>query len=213
MYLSTTDYVQHKHAPGTPRPTRFYAMLDRYLARLDALGAVIALTADHGMNAKTDGSSESERDLPAGPARRLARARAGARDPADHRSLRRAPRRARLVRDRLSPGRPRLRMSPRGCAALPGIEVVLTRDEAAARFELPADRIGDLVVVSERSVVLGTSRERHDLSRLDAAAALARRHLRAAGAADRSTGRSRTSIRTVAGATSTSSTSRSITPQ
>jgi phosphonoacetate hydrolase len=48
-----------------------------------------------------------------------------------------------------------------------GIELVLTRDEAAARFELPADRIGDLVVVSERSVVLGTGRARHDLSQLE----------------------------------------------
>jgi phosphonoacetate hydrolase len=48
-----------------------------------------------------------------------------------------------------------------------GIEVVLTRADAAERFELPADRIGDLVVVSERSVVLGTSRARHDLSQLE----------------------------------------------
>ena len=58
MYLSTTDYVQHKFAPGTAGANAFYAMMDRYLARLDALGAVVALTADHGMNAKTkaDGS-------------------------------------------------------------------------------------------------------------------------------------------------------------
>ena len=41
------------------------------------------------------------------------------------------------------------------------------RDEAASRFELPADRIGDIVAVSERSVVLGTSRSRHDLSQLE----------------------------------------------
>ena len=53
-------------------------------------------------------------------------------------------------------------------AAVPGIETVLTRAEAAARFELPPDRIGDLVVVSERAVVIGTSRARHDLSGLDA---------------------------------------------
>jgi phosphonoacetate hydrolase len=51
--------------------------------------------------------------------------------------------------------------------SLIGIEVVLTRAEAATRFELPADRIGDLVVVSERSVVLGTSQSRHDLSQLE----------------------------------------------
>jgi phosphonoacetate hydrolase len=48
-----------------------------------------------------------------------------------------------------------------------GIERVLTRDEAAAAFELPADRIGDLVVISERSVVLGTGKSRHDLSQLE----------------------------------------------
>src|SRR5437763_249850 len=56
MYLSTTDYVQHKHAPGTPAADAFYRMMDGYLARLDALGAIIVLTADHGMNAKTDAS-------------------------------------------------------------------------------------------------------------------------------------------------------------
>ena len=54
MYLSTTDYVQHKCAPGTPEANAFYAMMDGYLAQLDALGAVIALTADHGMSPKTD---------------------------------------------------------------------------------------------------------------------------------------------------------------
>jgi phosphonoacetate hydrolase len=44
---------------------------------------------------------------------------------------------------------------------------VLPREEAAVRFELPADRIGDLVVVAERSVVLGTAASRHDLSQLE----------------------------------------------
>ncbi|MEY2953391.1 MAG: hypothetical protein RLZZ401_1478 [Pseudomonadota bacterium] len=52
MYLSTTDYVQHKHAPGTPGANAFYAMMDGYLGQLDAMGCVIAVTADHGMNAK-----------------------------------------------------------------------------------------------------------------------------------------------------------------
>ena len=52
-------------------------------------------------------------------------------------------------------------------AALPGIEAVLTRAEGAARFELPADRIGDLVIVSRLNTVIGTARDRHDLSGLD----------------------------------------------
>ena len=51
MYLSTTDYIQHKAAPGTPAANDFYAMIDRNLARLDELGATLVLTADHGKNA------------------------------------------------------------------------------------------------------------------------------------------------------------------
>src|SRR6202790_5891962 len=52
MYLSTTDYIQHKAPPGPPRANDFHAMIDRNVARLDALGSTIVLTADHGMNAK-----------------------------------------------------------------------------------------------------------------------------------------------------------------
>src|SRR5690606_972474 len=52
MYLSTTDYIQHKHAPGSEGANAFYAMMDGYCAQLDAAGAVIVLTADTSMNAK-----------------------------------------------------------------------------------------------------------------------------------------------------------------
>jgi len=44
MYLSTTDYIQHKFAPGTEGANAFYAMMDGYLAQLDALGWVIGST-------------------------------------------------------------------------------------------------------------------------------------------------------------------------
>ena len=53
-------------------------------------------------------------------------------------------------------------------AAIPGIDVVLEREPACVRFELPPDRVGDLVVISERHTVVGTSADRHDLSGLDA---------------------------------------------
>ena len=56
----------------------------------------------------------------------------------------------------------------RRIAQRPEIELALTRAEAAAKFELPADRIGDIVVVSRRAFVIGTSADRHDLSGLDA---------------------------------------------
>jgi phosphonoacetate hydrolase len=53
-------------------------------------------------------------------------------------------------------------------AGRPEIELALTREEAAKRFELPADRIGDIVVVSRKEFVIGTSADRHDLSGLGA---------------------------------------------
>src|SRR5262249_2094612 len=54
VYLSTTDYVQHKAAPGSVDANAFFAMMDRYLGELDAEGAIVAITADHGMSPKPD---------------------------------------------------------------------------------------------------------------------------------------------------------------
>jgi len=47
-----------------------------------------------------------------------------------------------------------------------GVEEVLGRAAASHRFELPPDRIGDLVVLGDRLTVLGTSASKHDLSGL-----------------------------------------------
>ena len=52
MYLSTTDYVQHKYAPGSKGANSFYKMMDGYLGQLDAQGAIVVIVADHGMKAK-----------------------------------------------------------------------------------------------------------------------------------------------------------------
>jgi phosphonoacetate hydrolase len=166
MYLSTTDYIQHKHAPGDPVANAFYAMLDGYLAQMDAAGAVIALTADHGMNAKfkLDASPnviylQDLLDGWLGAAR--ARVILPITDPyVVHHGALGSFATIYLSADSAAGVAERLR-------AQPGIELVLPRDAAAARFELPADRIGDLVVVSERNVVLGSARTRHDLSQLE----------------------------------------------
>jgi phosphonoacetate hydrolase len=53
-------------------------------------------------------------------------------------------------------------------SAVKGVQMAISNAEACARFELPADRLGDVVVISDKHVVLGTSRARHDLSGLDA---------------------------------------------
>jgi phosphonoacetate hydrolase len=166
MYLSTTDYIQHKHAPGTKVANDFYAMMDGYLAKLDALGCTIVVTADHGMNAKfgADGQPDVmylqdvfDKWLGEGKARVILPIT----DPyvVHHGAL--GSFAAVYLPMGVSPAEMAARLK-----SLPGIEAALSREEAAARFELPADRLGDLVVVSTRHKVLGTSASRHDLSGL-----------------------------------------------
>jgi phosphonoacetate hydrolase len=167
MYLSTTDYIQHKFAPGTQGANDFYAMMDRYLAQLDELGWAIGLTADHGMNAKHDPQTGAPnviylQDLmDQWLGARAARVILPITDPyvVHHGALGSfatiyLPREidARAIIERL--------------AALPGVEVVLDNRAACERFELPNDRVGDVVVVGTRDTVLGTRHDEHDLSGL-----------------------------------------------
>jgi phosphonoacetate hydrolase len=165
MYLSTTDYIQHKHAPGTPVANEFYRMMDGYLGRLDQLGWTVALTADHGMNGKTreDGSPNViyladllDDWIGAGKTRVILPIT----DPyvVHHGALGSF---ATIYLD----GGVDIDATATRLAALPGIEAVLDRAAAAERFELPADR---LVIVSRRAVVLGGAAAKHDLSGLDA---------------------------------------------
>jgi phosphonoacetate hydrolase len=167
MYLSTTDYIQHKFAPGTEGANKFYAMMDKYLAKMDAMGAVIALTADHGMNAKTRADGKPDviylQDLVDGwIGKGKSRVILPITDPyvVHHGALG-------SFATIYVEGADREAVSGR-LERLEGIEIVLTNAEAAKRFELPPDRLGDLVVVSTKHVVVGTSASRHDLSGLDA---------------------------------------------
>src|SRR5260221_7861910 len=54
LYLSLTDFVQHKYAPEESEARRFYQELDSRFGRLAACDATVALTADHGMNDKSN---------------------------------------------------------------------------------------------------------------------------------------------------------------
>ena len=167
MYLSTTDYIQHKFAPGTDGANAFYAMMDGYLQQLEDMGCVIALTADHGMNAKVgmDGLPhviylQDWFDAWLGPA--VARVILPITDPyvVHHGALG-------SFATVYLPSSADAADAVKRLQAVQGIEAVYTRAQAAAHFELPADRIGDLVVVSERFTVLGTALSKHDLSGLD----------------------------------------------
>lgn len=166
MYLSLTDYIQHKHPPDSPVANDFYAMIDHYCRRLHDLGAVLVVTADHGMNAKSDAygdpnvvyvQSRIDEWLGSGSTRVVLpitdpyTVHHGALGSYATIHLPHAEDTA-TVADRL--------------ASLPGIARVLGREQACAEFELPADRIGELVVIGERDTVIGTTPERHDLSEL-----------------------------------------------
>jgi len=167
MYLSTTDYVQHKHAPGTPAANAFTGMLDRYCARLDAAGATVVLTADHGMNAKTDAFGRPnivflQDILDAAYGEEATRVILPITDPyvVHHGALG-------SYATVYAEGRVAVDAIHARIAALPGIDLVLSRAAACARFELPENRVGDLVVVSDRLTVIGSCESRHDLSGLD----------------------------------------------
>jgi phosphonoacetate hydrolase len=167
MYLSTTDYIQHKWAPGTQGANDFYAMMDRYLAQLDALDWVIGLTADHGMNAKHNPQTgepnviylQDVMDEWLGA--RKARVILPITDPyVVHHGALGSFATIYLPHD-VNVGQVIERIG-----GLEGVEVVLDNSAACERFELPNDRVGDIVVVSKRDVVLGTRRDEHDLSGL-----------------------------------------------
>jgi phosphonoacetate hydrolase len=166
LYLSLTDYIQHKYAPDHPAALAFYTALDRRFARLEELGATVALTADHGMKDKcaADGSYNIvylqdllDQRFGAGGTRvicPITDAFVG-----HHGSL------GGFVRVYCFGG-----VQPRAVAdfirPLDGIEEVLERDESARRFDLPADVEGDVVVISSEDHCVGMGRADHDLADL-----------------------------------------------
>ena len=165
LYLSTTDYIQHKFAPEDGSALDFYAGVDAELGRLRKTGAVIGLTADHGMNAKQkpDGSPnviylESKLVEKFGKGFRVI---LPITDPyvAHHGAL------GSFAQVHLPPAVSLSAVSG-FIRDLPGVTEVLDRPTAARLMELPADRMGDLVVCSGRDVVLGRTPEWHDLKAL-----------------------------------------------
>ena len=168
LYLSTTDYVQHKAPPGSPAANAFYRMMDGYLAQLDDLGASLGITADHGMNDKfgTDGQPNVvylQDILDAWLGNEAARVILPITDPyVVHHGALGSFATAYLPADVDAPS------VIERLSRLEGIELALASEAACRKFDLPPDRLGDVVLIAARHVVLGTSRARHDLSGLDA---------------------------------------------
>ena len=166
LYLSLTDYVQHKFSPQEDPALEFYEQLDHEIGRMLELGAVVGITADHGMNAKHDGAGRPqvtylETEL-------VARFGDGVRvvcpitDPyvVHHGALGGA------ATVHLTSGLDRAAVVA-WIADLDGVSEVYPREVAARKLELDPERIGDIYVLATRDVVLGRTPADHDLIGLD----------------------------------------------
>jgi phosphonoacetate hydrolase len=166
MYLSTSDYVQHKHGPSEPEAEAYHHSVDAAVGKLIALGATVALTADHGMNDKSgaDGTpnvvyleDELNSRFGAGSVRVIC--------PIADPFVRHHGALGSFVRAHLrKPGDVRAMMA--FSRSRPGVELVLDRRQVCEQFQLPLDREGDFAVFSDRHTVVGARREDHDLSLL-----------------------------------------------
>ena len=166
MYLSTTDYIQHKFAPNQQGAKDFYSMADAYIGELDHLGAALVVTADHGMKPKHDANGEPSvvyvqdlLDQWLGEAK--ARVILPITDPyvVHHGAL--GSFATAYLPAEVDPTEIIEKLSN-----IEGILLVINKSEAVKRFDLPPDRIGDVVIISTENMTLGTSVDRHDLEAL-----------------------------------------------
>ena len=166
MYLSTTDYIQHKFAPHQQGAKDFYAMTDKYIGELDAMGVALVVTADHGMKPKHDANGEPsvvyvqdllDQWLGQGSARVILPIT----DPyvVHHGAL------GSFATAYLPEDVDRNEIISK-LSNIDGILLVIDKAAAVQRFDLPPDRIGDIVMISTENMTLGTSVDRHDLEAL-----------------------------------------------
>jgi phosphonoacetate hydrolase len=175
MYLSTTDYIQHKHAPGSREANDFYHMLDCVLGSFHRLSATWVLTADHGMSAKSapDGSPQviylqTLLDELFGPGR--TQVILPITDPyVVHHGALGSYACLYLIPDthQKFPDTHQVARCIEEISRVSGISWVGTRKEAAELYSLPADRLGDIIVISDAATAIGTRCEDHDLSGLE----------------------------------------------
>jgi phosphonoacetate hydrolase len=166
LYLSLTDYMQHTYAPDTEESLAFYESMDTEFGKLLALDAVIGATADHGMNAKVkaDGTPnvvfvETILAREFGPGFRVI---CPITDPyvKHHGGL------GSYVVVHVT-DKSKIASVKKWLSLQPGITEVHDQEAAVRILEQPADRTGDLVVLSGRDVVVGRTPEHHDLKALD----------------------------------------------
>ncbi|MEW6512648.1 MAG: phosphonoacetate hydrolase [Pseudomonadota bacterium] len=167
MYLSLTDFIQHKHAPGDLVANEFYQRIDRLLGKLAARGATVALTADHGMNDKSNARGKPnviylqdilDRKFGPGDTKVIC--------PITDAFVRHHGALGGFVRVWCLGGKATPQAIIDLIKDMPGIAMALDKEEACRRFELPPDREGDVAVIGDINTVIGASVADHDLSKL-----------------------------------------------
>lgn len=167
MYLSLTDFIQHKHAPGDPVANAFYRRIDALFGKLAARGATVALTADHGMNDKSNGHGRPnviylqdilDHSFGPGDTRVIC--------PITDAFVRHHGALGGFVRVWCLGGRATPQAIIDLVKDMPGIAAALDRETVCRRFELPPDREGDVAVIGDAHTVIGAAVADHDLSKL-----------------------------------------------
>ena len=166
MYLSTTDFIQHKYAPGDEVANAFYAMFDRYIGQLNINNNSIIVTADHGMQPKSrsDGSPNAiflQDILDETLGKDISKVILPITDPyvVHHGALGSF---ATVYLDDKS----RIHDAIVEIQKIDDIEVVLTNEEGCAQYDLPTDRMGDIICMSSKNSTIGSAEKAHDLSKL-----------------------------------------------
>ena len=166
MYLSTTDFIQHKYAPGDEVANAFYAMFDRYIGQLNVNNNSIIVTADHGMQPKSrsDGSPNAiflQDILDETLGKNISKVILPITDPyvVHHGAL------GSFATVYLS-DKSKINDAIEEINKIEDIEVVLTNEEGCAQYDLPTDRMGDIICMSSQNSTIGSAEKAHDLSKL-----------------------------------------------
>ena len=150
LYVHTTDYPMHTWPPSAAESREHLAKLDALIGRAVAAApdAAFLITADHGLNSKARCWDLAKACKNRGLELRFAFSAERDRYVKHHRNLGGTA----YVWLRAPDDAPRAAAILRG---LEGVETVLTRREAAERFHLMPERIGELVVLGDRDTVFG----------------------------------------------------------
>jgi phosphonoacetate hydrolase len=166
LFLSLTDWVQHKWAPEEADARRFYQKLDDVFGRLAANDITLALTADHGMSDKSNAAGDPNviwlqdiLDAKFGKDETIVICPITDAFVAHHGSL------GGFVRV-WSRGRVSARQIIEHIGGIDGIELALDKETVCRMFEMPPDREADVAVISRHDVCIGASAGNHDLSGL-----------------------------------------------